>query len=118
MSLNDGRILENDELPTYLTSDIALASYLMTRGYELIGAFDTGKKGFTGRPRLDYGLTHHDKEVLKDMYADIARKADEFENLFLEVPHTDGDRVNFRVFWKNTKACHHALDEPIRKDSL
>ena len=90
----------------------------MTRGYELWGAIDTGKKGYTGKPRLDYALTHHDKEVLKDMYADIARKADEYENLYLQIPHTVDERVNFRVFWRNTKACHHALDEPIRRDNI
>jgi hypothetical protein len=106
MSLNDGKFTE--DRTGYITSDIALAAYLITRGYELLGAVDNGSK------RKEFGLTHTDPEILKDMSMDVMRKADEYDNLYFQVPHEPNSRVNFRTFYRNIKNCHHALDEAIK----
>ena len=109
MSLNDGKVT-NEKL--YMTSDIDLASYLMTRGFELLGALDNGG------PRKEFGLTHTDEAILENLEKTIERMADEFDNLYLPIPHEEDQRVNFRVYWRNIKNCHHALDDAIKKDRL
>ena len=109
MSLNDGKVTNNT---LYLTSDIALASYLATRGFILLGAYDKGG------PRKEFGLTHTDQEVLDNLEKTVARLADEFDNLHLQIPHEPESRVNFRMYWRNIKNCHHALDDPIKGDDL
>ena len=105
MSLNDGRMHSQN---LYITTDIALAAYLLLRGYELLGAIDTGTR------RKEFGLTHTDPNVLANMYADIQSKADEFENMNLEVPHDAPKRVNFKIYYAEMKNLHHSLDEPIK----
>lgn len=97
MSLNDGKLLRPD---LYITSDIALAAYLLLNGYELLGAIDTGTK------RKEFGLTHTDPNVLANMDVDIQHKAWEFEG------------NDCKVFYRQIKTLHHSLDEPIKKEDL
>lgn len=110
MSLNDGKVANEY---SYITSDIALASYLMTRGFELLGAVDSGKMGNNGKARLEFGLVYPNE--VEDIDQLVRRLADEFDNLFLPIPHEEDQRVNFRVYWRNIKNCHHALDEARNK---
>lgn len=101
--------MRNDTL--YTTSDIALAAYLLMRGFELLGAVDTGTR------RKEFGLTHTDPEVLTNMQVIIQSMDDEFNNLFFSIPHDQSSRVNFRIYQQKTKELHRALDEAIRKDT-
>lgn len=101
--------MRNDNL--YITSDIALAAYLLMRGFELLGAIDSGTR------RKEFGLTHTDPEILTHMELTVQSMADEFDNMFLQVPHDKEARVNFRIYQQKTKELHHALDEAIRNDS-
>jgi len=105
MSVRDGS-LEHEGV--YLTSDIALAAYLLMRGFELLGAIDNGS------PRKEFGLTHEDPMVLAHLEQTVRRLADDYENLYHQVPHED-TRVNFRVYVQKTRELHRALDEAIRK---
>jgi hypothetical protein len=107
LSVRDGN-LDHDNL--YLTSDIALAAYLLMRGFELLGAIDNGS------PRKEFGLTHADPEILANLDQTVRRYADEYDNLYLPIPHDPVIRVNFRVYTQKTRELHRALDEPIRKD--
>lgn len=107
MSLSDGQ-MRNETL--YTTSDIALAAYLLMRGFELLGAVDTGIK------RKEFGLTHTEPEVLLHMEVTIKSMADEFDNMEFTIPHDPSSKVNFRVYQQKTKELHRALDEAIRKD--
>lgn len=102
MSLADGRI-HNKTL--YITSDMAFAAYLLLRGYTLLGAIETGQS------RKEFGITHTDPYILDSMLADIHSKADEYENMYLPIPHDPENKVNFKVFYKLTKTIHHSLDE-------
>lgn len=104
MSLNDGKMGQQD---LYLTSDLALAAYLLMRGFELLGAVDTGNH------RKEFGLTHTDPRVLSDMEHHVVRLANEFENLWLPIPDEPDFRVNFKVYMRKTKELHHALDQPV-----
>jgi hypothetical protein len=105
MSLNDGR-MHGENL--YITTDIALAAYLLLRGYELLGAIDTGTR------RKEFGLTNTDPNILSNMYADIQSKADEFENMHLDIPHDMPKKVSFKIYYSEMKNLHHSLDEPIK----
>lgn len=107
MSYRDGNV-HDDHL--YLTSDIALAAYLLLRNYELLGAIDDGT------PRRKFGLTSTDPAVLSNMDADVMAKADEYENMYLEIPHDPGHRVNFKVYYSSFQKLKHSLDSPIRRD--
>lgn len=108
MSLQDGQ-MRNDTL--YVTSDIALAAYLLMRGFTLLGAIDTGEK------RKGFGLTHTDPEIISTMFITIQSMSDEFENMFLPLPHDKNARVNFRVYQRKIKELHHSLDEPVRRET-
>lgn len=114
MSSRDGRLKRKD---LYLTSDTSFAAYLMLRGYELLGSIDEGEVGPNGRPRMYFGLTPTDLDLptLKSVEADIHGKYDEFENMWLEIPHDKGSKVNFRQFYLNTRSCFRALDEAIKQ---
>lgn len=116
MSIRDGQLKRKD---LYLTSDTSFAAYLMLRGYELLGTIDEGEIGPNGKPRLYFGLTPVLDELLTfnlaKMEADIHGKYDEFENMWLVVPHDPLQKVNFQQFYRNTRACFRALDEAIRK---
>lgn len=107
MSARDG-YLKNDTL--YVTNDIALAAYLLMRGFELLGAVDSGLK------YKEFGLTHTDPEVLRDLKVAISTMADEYENMYLPLPHDANARVNFKVYQQKMRELHRALDEPVRRD--
>jgi len=107
MSIRDGNV-PTDNL--YTTTDMALAAYLMTRGYELLGAIDSGERV------KEFGLTHTDPYVLKKLEADVLSKAQEYEGMFLPIPHDPGNSVNFKVYYKNLRTIYRALDDPIRRD--
>ena len=118
MSIRDGRLKRKD---FYLTSDASFAAYLMLRGYELLGTIDEGDVGPNGRTRLYFGLTITDQALLtarlplEAVEADINGKYDEFENMWLSIPHDPMNKVNFKQFYKNTRECFRALDGAIRK---
>lgn len=113
MSLHDGKIIEEENL--YITSDLALASYLMTRGYELWNAIDGGKVGANGRPRLELAL--RPSEEILDIEGDVRKKYDEYENVFFVVPYEPDSRVNFKSFWNNTRVCLRVINgQPVRRD--
>lgn len=82
----------------YTTSDIALAAFLLTKGFELLGAIDTGSK------RKEFGVTSTDPEILSTMEVTIHTFADEY------------DRSAEKMFYGMIKELHHALDDAIRKD--
>lgn len=92
----------------------------MLRGYDLLGTVDEGEVGPNGKPRMFFGLTPTLDELLtrsmQFIEADIHGKYDEFENMWLTIPHDKESQVNFRQFYLNTRACFRALDEAIRKD--
>lgn len=95
MSFLDGQ-MRNDHL--YTTSDITLAAYLLTKGFELLGAIDTGSK------RKEFGITSTDPERLINMEVHIHGLADEY------------DRSPEREFYKMIKELHHSLDEAIKRE--
>jgi len=116
MSYRDGHLKRKD---LYLTSDSSFAAYLMLRGYELLGTVDEGELGPNGKPRMFFGLTPTIEDLLNknlaSIEADIHGKYDEFENMWLVIPHDPTMKVNFQQFYRNTRACFRALDEAIRK---
>jgi hypothetical protein len=95
MSWSDGR-MRDDHL--YTTSDIALAAYLLTQGFELLGAIDTGSR------RKEFGITSTDPEILVDMEIHLHTLADNY------------DRSAEKHFYKMIKELHHALDEAIKRE--
>jgi len=101
MGWSDG-YMKNDHL--YLTSDIALAAYLLMRGYELLGAVDTGNVGRNGRPRLEWGITSTDPELIITM-------EERLKDLSIQY-----DRSPERLFYYKIKELHHALDNPIKEN--
>jgi hypothetical protein len=84
---------------------MAFAAYLLLRGYELLGAIETRCK------RKEFGLTNLDPYIVDNMLSDINAKYDEFENMYLTVPHDPTKQVNFRAYYRLTKTIHHSLDE-------
>jgi hypothetical protein len=95
MSWSDGQMRDNN---LYTTSDIALAAYLLTKGFELLGAIDTGSR------RKEFGITSTDPEVLIDMEVHLHSLADEY------------DRSLEKQFYKMIKELHHSLDEAIKRE--
>lgn len=118
MSIRDGRLKRKD---FYVTNDMSFAAYLMLRGYELLGTFDEGEINHNGKPILFYGLTPIDENLrnaqhaLARVEADIKSKYDEFENMYLQIPHDPGEGINVRQYYLNTRTCFRALDEAIRR---
>lgn len=116
MSLQDGHLKRKD---LYLTTSASFAAYLMLRGYELLGTVDEGDKQPNGKPKLYFGLTPTTEALLDSrlaqVEADIHGKFDEFENMWLAIPHDNVAQVNFKQFYFNTRACFRALDEAIRR---
>lgn len=106
MSRNDGE-MHNEHL--YVTSDIALAAYLLIRGLTLLGAIDTG------HPRKQFGITSDDPEILANMVAYIDGMIDEYENVYCVLPTDTNVRLNFKQYYKQIKELHHALDVALRK---
>ena len=118
VSLRDGHLKRKD---LYVTSDSSFAAYLMLRSYELLGTFDEGDVGPNGKPRLYFGLMPlnedllHAAKSLQAVETDIQSKYDEFENMWLQIPHDPDGRINIRQFYLNTRACFRALDEAIKR---
>lgn len=106
MSILDGQ-MENERL--YVVSDIALAAYLLMRGFELLGAIDSGK------PRKDFGLTHTDPAIAADMEGYVRILADEYDNIYFPVPFKEGATVNFKLYNRKMRELKHALDEAVRR---
>src|SRR5689334_18635999 len=108
VSLRDGQLKRKD---LYITSDASFAAYLMLRAYELLGTFDEGDVGPNGKPRLYFGLMPTDDKILEAHHAlqavetDIQSKYDEFENMWLVIPHDPESKINIRQFYLNTREC-------------
>lgn len=113
MSLRDGRQLANESVDSYLTSDISFAAFLILRGYELLGAVDTGAQ------RKEFGLVPSEALALTgiDVDTDIQAKWDEFENMYLSIPHDPDSQLNFRKYYQALRECHRSLDRAIRNRS-
>lgn len=79
------------------------------RGFELLGAVDSGSK------RKEFGLTHTDPEVLANLEHYVRIYADEYENYEYETPNPPVVKVSFRVYTHKLNELHRALDEAIRK---
>jgi hypothetical protein len=107
MSERDGG-MRHDML--YTTSDTPFAAYLVHRGFELLGAIDSGEA------RKEFGLTSTDPEVLYDLEKTIARARDEFDNMWLAVPHAPQIRLNFSEYAKCLKNVQRTLSDAIKKD--
>jgi hypothetical protein len=118
MSLHDGHLKRKD---LYLTNDVSFAAYLMLRGYELLGTVDEGLTNQNGRPIMYFGLMPTNDEILSAhsalsrVQADINAKYDEFENMYLAIPHDPNGTVNVKDFVRYYRQCFRALDEAIRK---
>lgn len=95
MSYSDGTMRDPH---LYTTSDIALAAYLLTKGFELLGAIDTGSR------RKEFGITSTDPHILADMNITIHTLADEY------------DRSEAKHFYNMIRELHHALDEAIKQE--
>lgn len=95
MSITDGEV-HDDSL--YVTSDIAFAAYLLVRGYELLGAIDTGTK------RKEFAITSTNEDILRDLHMAVLEQAHAY------------DRSAEKMFYKMTKELHHALDTAIKKE--
>lgn len=115
MGLTDGT-MHGESL--YITSDIAFAAYLMLRGLELLGAVDTGATGRNGHPRLSWGLTSTDPEVLTNMSSLVKAMADEFEHTQFTLPHDSSAQLNFRTYYGYTRQLKGALQNPLREDDI
>lgn len=118
MSLRDGHLKRKD---LYLTNDVSFAAYLMLRDYELLGTVDEGLTNHNGRPIMFFGLMPTNTELLeaaepiKRVKADIDAKYDEFENMYLTIPHDPNAQVNIKTYVKHYRSCFRALDEAIKK---
>jgi len=98
MSLDDGQFKKD----LYLTSDTSFAAYLMLRGYTLLGKTETGEQMPSGDPIYNLCL------LGTGSHKDVAKKYDEFENLFLAIPHEE-DRINVKNYYLNTRTCIRVL---------
>lgn len=114
MSLSDGQLRTKN---LYTTNDAALVAYLLLRDYELLGLIDTGRTTPDGRPKLDFGITTADPNIIDDMLPDIMSKADEYINVYFTLPRDPSVRVNIQEFFKNYRNCLYRLhnEEPIKE---
>lgn len=118
MSIRDGKLRRKD---LYLTTDVSFAAYLVTRGYELLGAVDEGMTNPYGKAVMYFGLMPTNEEILNAHHAlarveaDINAKWDEFENMVLRIPHDIEHGINIKDFVSNYRNCFRVLDKAIKK---
>lgn len=118
VSIRDGKLKRKD---LYLTTDVSFAAYLVTRGYELLGAIDEGLINAYGKSIMNFGLMPTNEEILNAhqpmarVEADINAKWDEFENMVLKIPHDPENGINIKDYVTNYRTCFRVLDKAIRK---
>jgi hypothetical protein len=92
MGFNDARFSDN----VYLTSDIAFASYLLMRGFTLLGAIDND------HPRKEFGL--YQPEDVEDLSS------------LIDALQLEYDAHQYREFFMNIKTLRRSLDNPVRRE--
>ena len=98
----------------YTTSDTGFAAYLVSRGFILLGAIDTGID------RKAFGFTSTDEMVLDKLAYCIEQAYYEFDNVFYTPPQ-DGAlitdvRLNFRQYYQDLRQVKSTLSKPVRRE--